>query len=61
VNLGDIATGKVKTTIDGLWPLLGGVAGAPADTRISSLLLHRDDPKAPAAGVTIEVALAGSS
>ena len=37
VNLGDIATGPLKHVIDCLYPLLGGVAGAPNDARVSVL------------------------
>ena len=38
VNLGDIATGKVKAIIDCLYPLLGGGKGKPEDWRIDRLL-----------------------
>jgi hypothetical protein len=55
VNLGDIATGKVKTTIDGLWPLLGGSAGRPDDSRITALTLSRTVPGIPATGVHVRV------
>jgi len=57
INLGDIATGPVKTTTDGLWPLLGGRPGAPADRRISSMLLRRSNPGAPPRGALITPAL----
>lgn len=40
-NLGDIATGPTKRVIDGLWPILGGRAGAPADERIAALLVTK--------------------
>ncbi len=37
VNIGDIATGKVKSLIDNLFPVVGGTAGAPEDWRINVL------------------------
>lgn len=43
VNLGDIATGRPKNVIDCLWPILGGVAGAPDDHLVTALRLSRDD------------------
>ena len=43
VNLGDIATGRPKNVIDCLWPLLGGVAGAPDDHLVTALRRARDD------------------
>jgi len=42
INLGDIATGPVKSFIDCLYPLLGGHAGAPQDHRIDSLTVTKD-------------------
>lgn len=39
INLGDIATGPVKSIIDNLYPLLGGAVGVPEDWRIERLLL----------------------
>jgi hypothetical protein len=41
VNLGDVATGKAKVLIDGLWPVLGGRPGAPDDGRVAALLLRK--------------------
>lgn len=43
LNLGDIATGRPKNVIDCLWPLIGGVAGAPDDHLITALRLSRDE------------------
>lgn len=37
VNLGDIATGKVKSIIDCLYPIIGGNMGSPEDWRIDIL------------------------
>jgi hypothetical protein len=37
INLGDIATGRVKNLIDGLQPILGGPFGNPDDHRIVAL------------------------
>jgi hypothetical protein len=41
VNLGDVATGKIKILIDGLWPVLGGHRGAPDDGRIAALIVRK--------------------
>ena len=55
INLGDIATGRVKTVIDGTWPLLGGTPGAPRDSRIRVLALSRAHSDVPAAGVRLRM------
>ena len=55
VNLGDIATGLVKSTIDCLYPLLGGTAGAPDDWKVNSLHCEKGAADAPAKGVLIEM------
>ncbi len=55
VNLGNIATGAVKSTIDCLYPLLGGTAGAPDDWKVSALQCEKGAQNAPAEGVLIEV------
>lgn len=41
VNLGDVGTGRAKTLIDGMWPLLGGKPGAPDDRRVAALVLRK--------------------
>jgi hypothetical protein len=41
INLGGIATGPVKTLIDGMWPILGGRPGAPDDGRITALVVRK--------------------
>jgi len=41
INIGDFATGRVKSVIDNLYPILGGVAGAPDDWRISELCVAK--------------------
>jgi hypothetical protein len=43
INLGDVATGRPKNVIDCLWPLIGGVAGAPDDHLVTELRLSRDE------------------
>ncbi len=55
VNLGDIATGVVKSTIDCLYPLLGGSAGAPDDWKVDVLQCEKGSGNAPSEGVLIEV------
>jgi hypothetical protein len=48
VNLGDVATGKFKVLIDGLWPILGVARGAPAgrpvadDKRVAALIMRKE-------------------
>ena len=49
INLGDIATGPVKSVIDNLYPIVGGTRGAPDDWRIEPLIglsrvSHPPDP-----------------
>ena len=41
LNIGDIATGKVKSIIDCLYPIIGGISGNPKDWRIDSLSVHK--------------------
>lgn len=41
VNLGDVAEGKPKVLIDGLWPILGGRRGAPNDHRVAALVSEK--------------------
>lgn len=41
INIGDIATGVVKSTIDCLYPLIGGTAGSPEDWRIDEMLVEK--------------------
>jgi len=43
INIGEIATGAVKATIDCLWPVIGGKPGAPEDWRIEELMVERKD------------------
>lgn len=42
VNIGNITTGKVKSTIDCLYPLIGGKKGSPEDWRIDFLEVEKD-------------------
>lgn len=41
INIGEIATGAVKATIDCLWPIIGGKPGAPEDWRIEELMVEK--------------------
>jgi hypothetical protein len=41
INIGDICTGRVKSIIDCLYPVLGGAAGKPEDHRISTLVVEK--------------------
>jgi hypothetical protein len=43
VNLGDVATGRIKNVIDCLYPVLGGRLGAPNDARVAVLEATRMD------------------
>jgi len=42
VNIGEVATGPVKSCVDCLQPVLGGVEGNPDDWRVDRLLVHRE-------------------
>ena len=44
VNIGDVATGRVKSVIDCLQPILGGPFGNPDDHRIVLLLVSKRVP-----------------
>ncbi len=55
INLGDIATGRVKNVIDCLWPALGGAASRPADHRIRTLDVRRGANDVPANGVCVRL------
>ena len=55
INLGDIATGRVKNVIDCLYPALGGTAGAPDDHRIRALEVRRNCSEAPLDGVIVRL------
>jgi hypothetical protein len=54
VNLGDIATGRLKNVMDCLYPLIGGRQGAPNDSRITSIEATRME-SGVAAGVRVRV------
>ena len=41
VNIGNIATGEVKSVIDCLYPVLGGKAGAPEDWKVDRLRVSK--------------------
>ena|GEM_PF-6910869 len=41
VNIGEIPTDTVKSTLDCLLPIIGGKEGAPEDWRIDELLVER--------------------
>ncbi len=53
INLGNIATGKIKTTVDGLYPLLGGAPGQPEDWRIRTLAVEKGSRGLPPDSVKI--------
>ena len=48
LNIGDIATGKVKTMIDSLYPVIGGVRGQPEDWGVD--ILHVEKRRADLSG-----------
>ncbi len=60
LNLGDIATGAVKSTLDALWPLLGGNPGAPHDHRICQLTVMRNPVEPPSDGVDVVISPVGA-
>ena len=41
LNIGEIATGVVKSTIDCLYPIIGGAVGYPEDWRIETLQIEK--------------------
>ncbi|MBZ0268569.1 hypothetical protein K8I85_10475, partial [bacterium] len=55
INIGDIATGRVKAVIDCLYPWLGGNCGAPEDHRISALHVEQEAAGVPAGSVAISL------
>lgn len=55
INLGDISSGVIKSLIDCLYPLWGGVVCAPADHRIDLLTAARAIPGVPLNAVNVEV------
>lgn len=54
-NLGDISTGKLKSTLDCLWPVLGGSPGAPEDWRVTSLCAEKGAGSVPPASVQVSI------
>lgn len=55
LNLGDIATGRVKSFVDCLYPLLGGRVGAPADDRVVCLIVEKGVEHLPPHGVMVSL------
>ena len=47
INIGDVATGPVKSVIDCLHPILGGTARAPEDWRVHVLVVEKGTPHIP--------------
>ncbi len=41
LNIGDIATGRVKSLVDSLYPILGGLPGDPHDWRVNFLQVEK--------------------
>lgn len=58
LNIGEIATGPVKSTIDCLFPLLGGSIGKPEDWRIVVLQVEKGVENIPVSGVRVRIGLA---
>ncbi len=56
INLGDIATGRIKSIIDCLYPLIGGNKGAPEDYKINILDVQKGVTKIPEGSVRILLA-----
>lgn len=55
VNIGDIATGRVKAVIDCLYPWIGGASGAPDDDRITALFVEQEAQSVPPGSVAISM------
>lgn len=60
MNVAAISDGRVKNTIDCLWPVLGGTPGAPDDGRVSILAATQGD-RAGVPGVRITVLSQGQT
>jgi hypothetical protein len=59
VNLGDIATGRVKNFIDCLYPIIGGAAGSPDDHRFERIVVTRSADRAVSADVRVRIEATG--
>jgi len=55
VNLGDIATGRIKALLDGLYHLYGGTIGRPEDWRIRTLAVEKGNKELAPNSVKITV------
>lgn len=55
VNLGDIATGKIKSIIDCLYPIIGGTMGNPEDWRINVLEVKKGVETIPENSIRVTV------
>jgi len=55
LNIGDISTGVVKSTIDCLYPVLGGNPRSPEDWRISVLQVEKCNNNNSGEGVNISI------
>jgi hypothetical protein len=55
LNIGDIAAGKVKTTIDSLYPIVGGVIGQPEDWRVNIIRVEKQAANSTNEGVHISI------
>lgn len=55
VNIGEIATGRVKSIIDCMVPILGGKRGAPEDWRINQLAVSKGAENLNAEQVRIRI------
>lgn len=57
INLGDIATGRIKSIIDCLYPVIGGNKGAPTDWKIDILDVKKGLTTIPEGAVRILLAV----
>lgn len=55
INIGDIATGRVKNIIDCLYPTWGGMAGSPNDHLVADLYVGKGMVSLPQAAVRIAI------
>jgi len=54
VNIGDVSTGRVKSLVDCLFPVVGGSAGAPHDWKIDRLTVSK---AAMSIGAGVEISI----
>jgi hypothetical protein len=55
LNIGEISEGVVKSTIDCLYPVIGGTEGKPEDWRIECIQIEKDRESSSRKGLHISI------